>query len=100
HTRFSREWSSDVCSSDLAEAVGRRIVAVEVAVALVVLALGGAFAPVLDFGRRVDALGDGLAAGRAADRAHAAADQGTDRAEDAELGRAPCRERGCSQGAQ
>src|SRR5690606_38678359 len=81
-----------------AEAVGRRIVAVEVAVALVVLALGGAFAPVLDFGRRGDALGDGLAAGRAADRAHAAADQGTDRAEDAAHGRACDGARGAAGG--
>src|SRR5579883_3630862 len=25
HTRFSRDWSSDVCSSDLVERVGRRV---------------------------------------------------------------------------
>src|SRR5690606_38252831 len=57
-----------------AQAVGGRVVAVEVGVGAVVLAAGRVLTPVLDFGGGVDAFGDRLAARRAADGADAAAD--------------------------
>src|SRR5690606_23466506 len=81
-----------------AHAVGRRVVAVEVAVALVVVAAGGALAPVFDLGGRIDALGERLAARGAADRTDAAADQGADRPEEASDRSARDRARGTAGG--
>src|SRR5690606_18550425 len=66
-----------------AEAVGRGVVAIEVAVGAVVLAAGRILAPVFDFGGGVDAFSDRLAAGGATHRADAATDERADRAEEA-----------------
>src|SRR5690606_39781159 len=50
HTRFSRDWSSDVCSSDLSCAMNRRIV-----VAAAILGLVAALFALLLYQRRSDA---------------------------------------------
>src|SRR5690606_40319381 len=82
HTRFSRDWSSDVCSSDLEDA---RAAATGVAAAAIAAALRVPAAEI--------AVGAGTLAGEVGRAGETDAEVARDRALP-EIGRASCRERG------
>src|SRR5690606_40012170 len=85
HTRFSRDWSSDVCSSDLAAAAPGRDAAARIRRASLVLLAGPEPA-----GRALS----GHVADAAEQLPRAAVLRTNHAARRAEIGRASCRERG------
>src|SRR5690606_40430498 len=88
HTRFSRDWSSDVCSSDLGGAPEEASDTAPVETESVVI--DGSAVVIDPTGGDAQAVADALSA--PAEENAAAADEATP--EETQIGRAACRERG------